>query len=284
MILSSREAETRSPAALNAAMRRQANGTRLSVGFILTRRFTLCAFANFIDVLRLAADEGDRSRQILCDWKILSNTMEAVSSSSGVTVQPNERLGDPAKFDYIVVVGGLVDGLEIPVHDRAGFAYQEVGSKTHNLNRYPRYTGGLLVQEADLALYNELKVVTKRAPTEAEMADLLFAWRVAKFVKSNAIVYAKGKMTIGVGAGQMSRINSARIAAIKAEHAGLQVSGSVMASDAFFPFRDGIDSAAQSGIVAVIQPGGSMRDEEVIAAANEHGMAMVFTGMRHFRH
>lgn len=109
MILSSREAETRSPAALNAAMRRQANGTRLSVGFILTRRFTLCAFANFIDVLRLAADEGDRSRQILCDWKILSNTMEAVSSSSGVTVQPNERLGDPAKFDYIVVVGGLVD-------------------------------------------------------------------------------------------------------------------------------------------------------------------------------
>ncbi len=149
---------------------------------------------------------------------------------------------------------------------------------------FKRVTGGLLVQGADLSLYNELKVVTKRAPTEAEMADLLFAWRVAKFVKSNAIVYAKGKMTIGVGAGQMSRINSARIAAIKAEHAGLQVSGSVMASDAFFPFRDGIDSAAQSGIVAVIQPGGSMRDEEVIAAADEHGMAMVFTGMRHFRH
>ncbi len=149
---------------------------------------------------------------------------------------------------------------------------------------FKRVVGGLLVQEADLALYNELKVVTKRVPSEEEMSDLLFAWRVAKFVKSNAIVYAKDKMTIGVGAGQMSRVNSARIAAIKAEHAKLEVSGSVMASDAFFPFRDGIDSAAKAGIAAVIQPGGSMRDEEVIAAADEHGMAMVFTGMRHFRH
>jgi len=149
---------------------------------------------------------------------------------------------------------------------------------------FKRVNGGLLVQEADLALSNEIRVVTKRAPTEEEMRDLLFAWRVAKYVKSNAIVYAKGDMTIGVGAGQMSRVNSARIAAIKAEHAGLAVPGSVMASDAFFPFRDGIDNAAQAGIVAVIQPGGSMRDEEVIAAADEHGMAMVFTGMRHFRH
>ena len=149
---------------------------------------------------------------------------------------------------------------------------------------FKRVNGGLLVQEADLALTNEIKVVTKRAPTEAEMRDLLFAWRVAKYVKSNAIVYAKDSMTIGVGAGQMSRVNSARIAAIKAEHAGLVVPGSVMASDAFFPFRDGIDNAAQAGIKAVIQPGGSMRDEEVIAAADEHGMAMVFTGMRHFRH
>lgn len=149
---------------------------------------------------------------------------------------------------------------------------------------YKRVNGGLLVQEADLLLHNELRVVTQRQPSPEEMADLLFAWQVAKYVKSNAIVYGKGKMTIGVGAGQMSRINSARIAAIKAEHAGLEVRGSVMASDAFFPFRDGIDQAAQTGIAAVIQPGGSMRDEEVIAAANEHGMAMVFTGMRHFRH
>jgi phosphoribosylaminoimidazolecarboxamide formyltransferase/IMP cyclohydrolase len=149
---------------------------------------------------------------------------------------------------------------------------------------FKRVNGGLLVQDADLALLNESRVVTERAPSDAEMNDLLFAWRVAKFVKSNAIVYARGNMTIGVGAGQMSRVNSARIAGIKAEQAGFEVKGSVMASDAFFPFRDGIDQAAQAGISAVIQPGGSMRDEETIAAANEHGMAMVFTGMRHFRH
>ena len=140
------------------------------------------------------------------------------------------------------------------------------------------------VQDADHALYDDLKVVTKRQPTEQEMKDLLFTWRVAKFVKSNAIVYGKENMTIGVGAGQMSRVNSARIAAIKAEHAGLDVKGSAMASDAFFPFRDGLDNAASVGVTAVIQPGGSIRDEEVIAAADEHGIAMVFTGMRHFRH
>ncbi len=147
-----------------------------------------------------------------------------------------------------------------------------------------RVAGGLLVQDADILLHGELKVVTKRAPTPKEMEDLLFAWRVAKFVKSNAIVYARDRMTIGVGAGQMSRVNSARIAAIKAEQAGLVVPGSVMASDAFFPFRDGLDNAAAAGITAVIQPGGSMRDDEVIAAADEHGIAMVFTGVRHFRH
>jgi len=151
---------------------------------------------------------------------------------------------------------------------------------------YKRVNGGLLVQDRDIGMITEgeLKVVTKRAPTEAEMHDLIFAWKVAKFVKSNAIVYAKNRQTVGVGAGQMSRVNSARIAAIKAEHAGLQVEGSVMASDAFFPFRDGIDNAAKVGISCVIQPGGSIRDEEVIAAADEAGMAMVFTGMRHFRH
>jgi phosphoribosylaminoimidazolecarboxamide formyltransferase/IMP cyclohydrolase len=147
-----------------------------------------------------------------------------------------------------------------------------------------RVTGGLLVQEADLGLFDALRTVTKRAPTAQEQQDLLFTWRVAKMVKSNAIVYGREGRTIGVGAGQMSRVNSARIAVIKAELAGLTVPGSVMASDAFFPFRDGIDSAAAAGITAVIQPGGSMRDEEAIAAADEHGMAMVFTGMRHFRH
>ncbi|KJS09925.1 MAG: phosphoribosylaminoimidazolecarboxamide formyltransferase, partial [Gammaproteobacteria bacterium BRH_c0] len=151
---------------------------------------------------------------------------------------------------------------------------------------FKKVNGGLLVQDADLGMVadSDLKVVTQRAPTEAEIHDLIFAWKVAKFVKSNAIVYAKNRQTIGVGAGQMSRVNSARIAAIKAEHAGLAVQGAVMASDAFFPFRDGIDNAAKVGISCVIQPGGSMRDNEVIAAADEHGIAMVFTGMRHFRH
>jgi phosphoribosylaminoimidazolecarboxamide formyltransferase/IMP cyclohydrolase len=151
---------------------------------------------------------------------------------------------------------------------------------------YKRVNGGLLVQDRDLGMItlDDLKVVSKLQPTEQQMQDLLFAWKVAKYVKSNAIVYAANGQTVGVGAGQMSRINSARIAGIKAEHAGLEVNGSVMASDAFFPFRDGIDNAGQAGIAAVIQPGGSIRDEEVIAAADEHGMAMVLTGMRHFRH
>ncbi len=151
---------------------------------------------------------------------------------------------------------------------------------------FKRVNGGLLIQEKDNGMVSkaELKVVTKAQPTDEQLDELLFAWKVAKMVKSNAIIYAKDGRTIGVGAGQMSRVNSARIAAIKAEHAGLQVAGAVMASDAFFPFRDGIDNAAKVGISAVIQPGGSMRDEEVIAAADEHGMTMVFTGMRHFRH
>ncbi len=151
---------------------------------------------------------------------------------------------------------------------------------------YKRVNGGLLVQDADLGEITEqdLKVVSKAQPTAEQLKDLLFCWKVAKFVKSNAIVYAKDGMTIGVGAGQMSRVYSAKIAGIKAADENLEVAGSVMASDAFFPFRDGIDAAAAAGIKAIIQPGGSIRDEEIIAAADEHGIAMVFTGMRHFRH
>jgi len=151
---------------------------------------------------------------------------------------------------------------------------------------YKRVNGGLLVQERDLGMISEsdLKVVTKKIPTAEQMLDLIFTWKVAKFVKSNAIVYARDKQTIGVGAGQMSRVYSAKIAGIKAADENLVVPGSVMASDAFFPFRDGLDAAAEAGIAAVIQPGGSMRDQEVIDAADEHGIAMVFTGMRHFRH
>lgn len=151
---------------------------------------------------------------------------------------------------------------------------------------YKRVNGGLLVQDSDLGEITaaDLQVVTKKQPTEAQLKDLLFCWKVAKFVKSNAIVYARDGMTIGVGAGQMSRVYSAKIAGIKAADENLSVPGSVMASDAFFPFRDGIDAAAAAGISAIIQPGGSIRDDEVIAAADEHGIAMVFTGMRHFRH
>jgi len=160
------------------------------------------------------------------------------------------------------------------------------GSNTSAALDYKRVTGGMLLQTRDNGMITDadLKVVTKKEPSPQELADLKFCWQVAKFVKSNAIVYAKDRSTIGVGAGQMSRVYSAKIAGIKAADENLVVKGSVMASDAFFPFRDGIDAAAEAGVTAVIQPGGSMRDQEVIDAANEHGLAMVFTGMRHFRH
>ncbi|MBK6676376.1 MAG: bifunctional phosphoribosylaminoimidazolecarboxamide formyltransferase/IMP cyclohydrolase [Rhodocyclaceae bacterium] len=183
---------------------------------------------------------------------------------------------------------------EITPDARAVFAAKQnlrvlvvpLGKVEGTLFDYKRVGGGLLVQTADVARINEsdIKVVTKRAPTAREMTDLLFAWRVAKYVKSNAIVYCKDGMTTGVGAGQMSRVDSARIAAIKAENNGLTVVGSVAASDAFFPFRDGLDVLAKAGATAVIQPGGSVRDAEVIAAADEQNIAMVFTGFRHFRH
>jgi phosphoribosylaminoimidazolecarboxamide formyltransferase/IMP cyclohydrolase len=156
----------------------------------------------------------------------------------------------------------------------------------HNDLDFKRVGGGLLAQTADTAtvLPADLKVVTRRQPTAAQVDDLLFAWRVAKFVKSNTIVFAGGGMTLGVGAGQMSRIDSARIASIKAKEAGLSLAGSAAASDAFFPFRDGLDVVVDAGAACVIQPGGSVRDEEVIAAADERDVAMVFTGLRHFRH
>jgi phosphoribosylaminoimidazolecarboxamide formyltransferase/IMP cyclohydrolase len=149
-----------------------------------------------------------------------------------------------------------------------------------------RVGGGLLVQTPDAmnVQAGDLRIVTRKHPTPQQLADLLFAWRVAKFVKSNAIVFCTEGMTLGVGAGQMSRVDSARIASIKAENAGLSLKGSVVASDAFFPFRDGVDLVARAGAAAVIQPGGSVRDEEVISAADEHGIAMAFTGVRHFRH
>ena len=191
------------------------------------------------------------------------------------------------QFVEVIIAPSVSASAKAAVASKKNVRLLECGQwneSSHNTIEYKRVNGGLLVQENDLALSNKLEVVSKVKPTEQQMADLEFAWKVAKFVKSNAIIYANQNMTIGVGAGQMSRVNSARIAGIKAEHAGLEVNGSVMASDAFFPFRDGIDNAAAAGISAVIQPGGSMRDEEVISAADEAGMAMVFTGMRHFRH
>ena len=186
-----------------------------------------------------------------------------------------------------VIIAPSVSGSAVEVlKNKENIRVLKSGAWKVALDRYDfkRVNGGLLVQQADQDLYDELTTVSDRVPNELEMKNMIFAWKVAKFVKSNAIVYANEMMTIGIGAGQMSRVNSARIAGIKAENAGLSVRGAVMASDAFFPFRDGLDSAAAAGISAVIQPGGSMRDEEVVSAANEHDIAMVFTGMRHFRH
>ena len=190
------------------------------------------------------------------------------------------------QFVEVIIAPSVLDGVSdiIAAKKNVRLLVCGVFGESAPYQDYKRVAGGLLVQDNDKLLTNELTIVTAREPSGDEMRDLLFAWKVAKYVKSNAIVYAKDSRTIGVGAGQMSRINSARIAGIKAEHAGLVVPGSVMSSDAFFPFADGIEAAAEAGIAAVIQPGGSMRDAEVIEAANKAGMAMVFTGMRHFRH
>ena len=209
-----------------------------------------------------------------------------IAFNQALDAETAEAIVERQFVEVIIAPRINADAIEV-VRSKKNVRLLECGEWTREANQrldFKRVNGGLLVQDADLLLQHELKVVTQREPSEQELADLLFTWKVAKYVKSNAIVYGRDHMTIGVGAGQMSRVNSARIAGIKAEHAGLEVKGSVMASDAFFPFRDGLDQAAENGISAVIQPGGSMRDEEVIAAADEHNIAMVFTGMRHFRH
>ena len=193
------------------------------------------------------------------------------------------------QFVEVVIAPRLEPAALAPLADKPNVRVLECGAlpaAPRAALDFKRVTGGLLVQDRDTGAVtrDDLEVVTRRAPTGAEMRDLLFAWKVVKFVKSNAIVYCRDGMTIGVGAGQMSRVYSARVAAAKAADEGIEVRGSVLASDAFFPFRDGIDAAAEAGVGSVIEPGGSMRDDEVIAAADEHGMAMVFTRMRHFRH
>ena len=215
------------------------------------------------------------------------------TSAFGGIIAFNRALDAPAaegvskQFAEVVIAPRLEPGVKDIFSKKANVRVLEI-PLAHDVQRheYKRIGGGMLVQTTDaLPLHKkDLKVVSKNQPTESQWSDLLFAWRVAQFVKSNAIVFCGGGATLAVGAGQMSRVDSARIASIKAENAGLALAGSVVASDAFFPFRDGLDVVVKAGATAVIQPGGSVRDDEVIAAADEHGIAMVFTGVRHFRH
>ncbi len=238
-----------------------------------------------------------------CGVSVASTLLKAYEQA--FSTDPTSAFGGIVAFNRVLDAGTVskvlenqfVEVLIAPAIDEAALEIAETKKNVRllecgdlvagsDLMSYKKVGGGLLVQNSDLLSLSPemLKVVSKVSPTEEQMRDLLFAWKVAWFVKSNAIVYARNLKTVGVGAGQMSRVVSAKIAGLKAQEEGLEVTGSVMASDAFFPFRDGIDAAAKEGIVAVIQPGGSMRDEEVIKAADEHEIAMVFTGTRHFRH
>ncbi len=213
------------------------------------------------------------------------------TSAFGGIAAFNQPLEEPTAkliaetFMEVVIAPGFTEGAKAALAEKKNLRLLLAPNADPVTGGYEfkRVNGGLLVQERDAHILNRdaCRVVTKRAPTEAEWADMLFAWSVAKHVKSNAIVFAKGGVTLGVGAGQMNRVNSTRIAA---HHGGEEIKGSAVASDAFFPFRDGVDALADAGATAVIQPGGSVRDEEVIAAADEHGLAMIFTGIRHFRH
>ena len=236
-----------------------------------------------------------------CGAAVAADTAEAYrkafatdpTSAFGGIIAFTRKLDGPTaqavsqQFVEVVIAPGMTSEAAAALAGKANVRVLEVpAARGAHDYEYKRVGGGLLVQTPDTALISaaELKTVTRSRPTEAQTADLLFAWRVAKFVKSNAIVFCAGGRTLGVGAGQMSRVDSTRIAAFKAESAGLTLKGSVVASDAFFPFRDGVDVIARAGAAAIIQPGGSVRDDEVIAAADEHGLAMVFTGYRHFRH
>ncbi|HEB82133.1 MAG TPA: bifunctional phosphoribosylaminoimidazolecarboxamide formyltransferase/IMP cyclohydrolase [Gammaproteobacteria bacterium] len=286
----------KTPAEASIATARQLQGKELSYNNIGDTDAALECVKQFEEpacvIVKHANPCGVSIQDSIMDAYDAAYSTDPESAFGGIIAFNRELDGETAKaiverqFVEVIIAPKVSEAALAAVAEKKNVRLLECGEWGEAQQRldFKRVNGGLLVQDADLLLYNELKVVTQRQPSEQEMNDLLFSWKVAKFVKSNAIVYGKNNMTIGVGAGQMSRINSARIAGIKAEHAGLEVPGSVMASDAFFPFRDGIDAAHEAGIVAVIQPGGSMRDEEVIAAADEHNMAMVFTGMRHFRH
>ena len=234
---------------------------------IIAKQFVEVVIAPEVEPAALAACSAKKNLRVLetGDWSSVGGASAPNIAPEGAPTDPTAAVGG-ASAPNVAPEGA-------PTGSTSGFDFRKV-------------SGGLLVQTSDRGTVSgpDLEVVTAKAPTAAQIRDMLFAWTVVKYVKSNAIVFCKDGMTIGIGAGQMSRVYSTRIAAIKAADEGLEVEGSVMASDAFFPFRDGIDAAAETGISAIIQPGGSMRDEEVIAAADEHGLAMVFTGMRHFRH
>jgi phosphoribosylaminoimidazolecarboxamide formyltransferase/IMP cyclohydrolase len=280
------------------AAARQLQGKELSYNNIADTDAALECVLAFRDpacvIVKHANPCGVAVGESLLDVYEKAYATDPVSSFGGIIAFNRELDADTARAiidrQFVeVIIAPAIDAAALKVTaEKQGVRVLSMGERRETLHALDlkRVSGGLLIQDADAGMVSaaDLKVVTKRAPEAQELADLLFAWRVVKYVKSNAIVYARDLRTIGIGAGQMSRVYSARIAAIKATDEGLEVQGSVMASDAFFPFRDGMDAAAEAGIKAVIQPGGSVRDEEVIAAADEHGMAMVFTGMRHFRH
>jgi phosphoribosylaminoimidazolecarboxamide formyltransferase/IMP cyclohydrolase len=255
---------------------------------VLAFREPACVIVKHANPCGVAVSEG------ILDAYEKAYATDPVSAFGGIIAFNRELDADTARaivgrqFVEVIIAPAIAEAALKVAGEKQGIRVLSVGERRETLHALDlkRVSGGLLIQDTDAGQVTaaDLKVVSRRAPEAQELADLLFAWRVVKYVKSNAIVYARDQRTIGIGAGQMSRVYSARIAAIKAADEGLEVQGSVMASDAFFPFRDGIDTAAGAGIKAVIQPGGSVRDEEVIAAADEHGMAMVFTGMRHFRH
>jgi len=277
----------------------QIQGKALSYNNIADTDAALECVRSFIDCACVIVKHANP-----CGVAIGKNTLDAyqrayqtdpTSAFGGIIAFNTELDAECAKamidqqFIEVVIAPTISDEAKVIFSKKANVRVMETGSLNivkSGAMEYKRVNGGLLVQNRDMGniTTKDLQLVTKRAPTSDEIEDLLFTWKVAKFTKSNAIVYAKHLQTIGVGAGQMSRVYSAKIAGIKAADENLQVAGCVMASDAFFPFRDGIDAAAQAGIKAIIQPGGSIRDDEVIDAANEADIAMVFTGMRHFRH
>lgn len=288
----------KNPAAGSIATAQKIQGKELSYNNIADTDSALETVKQFEEptcvIVKHANPCGVATSANILDAYELAFATDPESAFGGIIAFNRELDGDTAKaivekqFVEVIIAPSISEAAISAVAEKKNVRLLASGDwRTQSPSMdFKRVSGGLLVQDKDIGLVtaSDLKVVTKRAPSESEIRDLLFTWKVAKMVKSNAIIYGKDARTIGVGAGQMSRVNSARIAAIKAEHANLEVAGSCMASDAFFPFRDGIDNAASVGISCVIQPGGSMRDEEVIAAADEHGMAMVFTGMRHFRH